>query len=231
MNRFIIIILLISFLSLLTSCRNKNDMVKEEDKVIVRSQTMTTENFTLSDSYSSDELTERYSLSVLKDEETGYITMKGNFDDIQIQNDSDALTVLSQFQKILQIDDLTFSCKMESGENSGIFYDMIQMYQDTPVYQYGFRLLTDQDGRLLSIEGKYAGDISCRVENAISPREAREVINEDIDIHSYELMIYRKDSGISIPMWYLDVSMGEKTGYILLNAVSRTILESTDLSL
>ncbi len=231
MKRFIIILLLISFLSLLTSCRNKNDMVKEEDKVIVRSQTMTTENFTLSDSYSSDELTERYSLSVLKDEETGYITMKGNFDDIQIQNDSDALTVLSQFQKILQIDDLTFSCKMESGENSGIVYDMIQMYQDTPVYQYGFRLLTDQDGRLLSIEGKYAGDISCRVENAISPREAREVINEDIDIQSYELMIYRKDSGISIPMWYLDVSMGGKTGYILLNAVSRTILESTDLSL
>ncbi len=230
MNRFIIIILLISFLSLLTSCRNKNDMVKEEDKVIVCSQTMTTENFTLSDSYSSDELTERYSLSVLKDEETGYITMKGNFDDIQIQNDSDALTVLSQFQKILQIDDLTFSCKTKIGENSGIVYDMIQMYQDTPVYQYGFRLLTDQDGRLLSIEGKYASDISCRVENAISPREAREVINEDIDIQSYELMIYRKDSGISIPMWYLDVSMGEKTGYILLNAVSRTILESTDLS-
>lgn len=205
-------------------------MAKEEDKVIVRSQTMTTENVTLSDSCSSDELTERYSLTVLKDEETGYIIMEGSFDDIQIQNNSDALTVLSQFRKILQIDDLTFSCKTESGENSGIVYDMIQMYQDTPVYQYGFRLLTDQDGRLLSIEGKYAKDISCRVENAISPREAREVINEDIDIQSYELMIYRKDSGISIPMWYLDVSKGEKTGYILLNAVSKTILESTDLS-
>lgn len=205
-------------------------MVKEGDKVIVRSQTMTTENFTLSDSYSSDELTERYGLTLLKDEETGYITMEGSFDDIQIQNDSDALTVLSQFQQILQIDSLTFACKMESVENDVTVYNMIQMYQDIPVYQYGFRLLTDQDGKLLSIEGRYAEDISCKAENAISPREAREVINEDIEIRSYELMIYRKDSGISFPMWYLNVSKGEKTGYILLNAVSRTILECTDFS-
>lgn len=120
--------------------------------------------------------------------------------------------------------------KTEPAENSGTVYNTVQMYQDIPVYQYGFRLLTDQDGRLLSIEGRYAGDISCKPENAISPREAREVINKDIEIHSYELMIYRKDSGISISMWYLDVSRGEKPGYILLNAASRTILECTDFS-
>ncbi len=225
MNRFIIMVLLISLLSLLTSCGNK-----EEDKVIVRSQTVTVENSTLSNSYSTDELKERYDLTLLKDEETGYIKMEGNFDDIQIQNDLDALTVLSQFQPILQIDRLTFACKIESVENDVTVYNMTQMYQDVPVYQYGFRLLTDQDGVLISIDGRYARDISCRAENAISPREAREVINGDIEINSYELMIYRKDSGISFPMWYLDVSKGEKTGYILLNAVSRTILECTDFS-
>jgi Zn-dependent metalloprotease len=230
MNRFIIMVLLGSLLSLLTSCRSKEDMVKEGDKVIVRSQTMTTENLTLSDSYSFDELKERYDLTLLKDEETGYIIMEGSFDDIQIQNNSDSLTVLSQFQQILQIDSLTFACKIESVENDGTVYNMIQMYQDIPVYQYGFRLLTDQDGKLLSIEGRYAEDISCRAENAISPREVRKVINKDIEIHSYELMIYRKDSGISIPIWYLDVSKGEKPGYILFNAVSRTILECTDFS-
>ena len=218
-------LLLFSLLSLLTSCRNK-----EEDKVIVRSQTMTTENSTPSGSYSTDELKERYDLTVSKDEETGYITMEGSFDDIQIQNDSDALTVLSQFHQTLQIDNLTFACKTEPAENGATVYNMVQMYQDIPVYQHGFRLLTDQEGRLLSIEGRYAGDISCRAENAISPREAREVINKDIEIHSYELMIYRKDSGISIPMWYLDVSKGEKTGFILLDAVSRTIIECTDFS-
>lgn len=225
MNRFIIMVLLISLLSLLTSCRNK-----EEDKVIVRSQTMTTENSTLSDIYSADELKERYDLTLLKDEETGYIKMEGNFDNIQIQNDSDALTVLSQFQQTLQIDNLTFACKTELAENGATVYNLVQMYQDIPVYQYGFRLLTDQEGRLLSIEGRYAGDISCRAENAISPREAREVVNKDIEIHSYELMIYRKDSRVSIPMWYLDVNKGEKTGFILLDAVSRTIIECTDFS-
>lgn len=215
---------------MLTSCKSNENMVKEEDKVIVRSQTMMAESSTLSDSYSSDELKERYDLTFLKDKETGYITIEGSFDDIQIQNDLDALTVLSQFQQILQIDSLTFACKIESAENDVIVYNMIQMYQDIPVYQYGFRLLTDQDGKLLSIEGRYAEDISCRAENAISPREVREVINKAIEIHSYELMIYRKDSGISIPIWYLDVSKGEKPGYILFNAVSRTILECTDFS-
>lgn len=225
MNRIIIMALLVSLLSLLTGCGNK-----EEDKVIVRSQTAVIDDSTLSDRYSSDELKERYDPTISKDEETGYITMEGSFDDIQIQNDSDALTALSQFQQVLQIDSLAFACKTEPTENSGTVYNMVQMYQDIPVYQYGFRLLTDQDGRLLSIEGRYAGDISCKPENAISPREAREVINKDIDIHSYELMIYRKDSGISIPMWYLDVSKGEKPGYILLNAASRTILECTDFS-
>lgn len=203
---------------------------KEENKVIVRSQTVVINDSTLSDGYSSDEIKERYELTVSKDEETGYITMEGSFDDIQVQNDSDALTALSQFQQVLQIDTLTFACKTEPAENGGTVYNMVQMYQDIPVYQYGFRLLTNQDGRLLSIEGRYAGDISCRPENAISPREAREVINKDVEIHSYELMIYRKDNGISIPMWYLDVSKGEKPGYILLNAASRTILECTDFS-
>lgn len=223
MNLVIIMALLVSLLFLLTGCGSK-----EEDKVIVRSQTAVIDASTLSDGYSSDELKERYNLTVSKAEETGYITMEGSFDDIQVQNDSDALTVLSQFQQILQIDSLTFACKTELAENGGTVYNTVQMYQDIPIYQYGFRLLTDQDGRLLSIEGRYAGDISCSPENAISPREAREVINKDIEIHSYELMIYRKDSGISLPMWYLDVSKGEQPGYILLNAASRTILECTD---
>lgn len=218
-------ILLCSLLSLLTGCGSK-----EEDKVIVLSQTVMVDDSTLSDGYSPNELKERYDLTVSKDEETGYITMEGSFDDIQIQNDSDALTVLSQFQQVLQIDSLTFACKTEPAENGATVYNMVQMYQDIPVYQYGFRLLTDQEGRLLSIEGRYAGDISCKSENAISPREAREVINKDIEIHSYELMIYRKNSGISIPMWYLDASKGEKNGFILLDAVSRTILECTDFS-
>ena len=225
MNRFIIMVLLISLLSLLTGCGSK-----EEDKVIVRSHTVVINDSTLSNGYSSDELKDRYNLTVSKDEETGCTTLEGSFDDIRVKNESDALIALSQFQQILQIDSLTFSCKTEPAENGEIFYNMVQMYQETPVYQYGFRLLTDQDGKLLSIDGKYARDISCRVENAISPRGAREVINEDIEIHSYELMIYRKDSGISVPMWYLDASKGEKTGYILLNAASKTILECTDFS-
>lgn len=219
------IVMLFATALLLTGCGSK-----EEDKVIVRNQTVVFNDSTLSDGYSSDELKERYNLTVSKDEETGYITMEGSFDDIQVQNDSDALTALWQFQQVLQIDSLTFACNTEPAENGGTVYNTVQMYQDIPVYQYGFRLLTDQDGRLLSIEGRYAGDISCRPENAISPREAREVINKDVEIHSYELMIYRKDNGISIPMWYLDVSKGEKSGYILLNAASRTILECTDFS-
>ena len=75
--------------------------------------------------------------------------MEGSFDDIQIQNDSDALTALSQFQQVLQIGSLTFACKTEPAENGGTVYNTVQMYQDVPVYQYGFRLLTNQDGRLL----------------------------------------------------------------------------------
>lgn len=225
MKRVLLMVLLGTVLSLLTGCGSK-----EEEKVVIRSQAVATDESMLSDGISPEELADRYALTVSEDAETGRVTLEGDFDDILIRNESDAVIALSQFRQILQIDSFSFACSSEAAENGGAVYNTVQMFQDVPVYQYGFRLLTDSDGKLLSLEGRYAGDIACRPENRISPREAREVINKDITIHSYELMIYRKDSGISVPMWYLDVSKGGKNGYILLNAVARTILECTDFS-
>lgn len=218
MKRLFIVAFLLTSIFLQASCSRG-----EEDKEIVRNSVIVDDS--VLSNISVYELNDRYSLNCNTDQDTGIITVSGDFDDLIVQSESDAIFALSTFQSLFHISDLSYSCRIDITENDNVVYDMTQMYQNVPVYKYGFKLLTDKSGRLISIKGKYADDILCNPNNHISLREAREAIRKDIIINSYELIIFRENSRIYAPAWYLNVNDGESSGYIILNAVNRMIVE------
>ena len=157
----------------------------------------------------------------------------GNFTDMIVQSEEDALQVLNEILE-LQIKDAFKEFKLESKkvENNITYYRFQQIYNDVMVYNQNVILAVDKNGKVSSFSGYYIPNIEIEVQPKKSKEEVEEAIwtylGDDGYIETMEKVIYISNDNPTLS-YYVVGSSNDKLQEMIWDANTGNLIIATDL--
>jgi Zn-dependent metalloprotease len=159
------------------------------------------------------------------------ISIVGKFSNTLIKNEKDALQSIASVRKLLNITAFDFTCNTSEIDGKKM-YTLYQLYKGIPVVSRMLTITANANGEPVSIQGRYAPNITIDINPDITEKEAFEMLKNELNakIKSCALVIYfNKD--VPVLCWSARVkqkSSDDKLVY--LNANDGEIIAEVPLS-
>ncbi|MBU5315434.1 M4 family metallopeptidase [Clostridium bornimense] len=154
---------------------------------------------------------------VYLDEEDSCKFIDGNYTNIKVENENDAIESINSVKKLMKIDypENEFKVLKVNSTEDLVSYKLQQVYNDIPLYGREIIVVTDKEGNTTSVGGNYLEDVNVDTNAKIGKEEVKNyaagVYGDDAKVNDGELTIYSLNDSEPILCWKVMVE-GTKDG-------------------